>query len=58
MQKPHLKLVSGQLVEVECTLAMKKAREKFGKPFAIESGSTWKPKAVPILTAWLQTRGK
>jgi hypothetical protein len=35
-----------------------KARQRFGKPFAYEKGSDWQPKAVPVLTAWLQSRGK
>lgn len=35
-----------------------KARERHGKPFAFEAGSDWQPKAVPVLTAWLQSRWK
>ena len=31
-----------------------KARERHGKPFAFEPGSDWQPKAVPVLTEWLQ----
>lgn len=32
------------------------ARERHGKPFAWEHGSTWTPRAVPVLTEWLQSR--
>ena len=34
------------------------ARERHGKPFAHEQGSTWVPRAVPVLTAWMQSHGK
>ena len=34
------------------------ARQRHGKPFAYESGSTWKPRSVPLLTEWLQGRGR
>ena len=34
------------------------ARERHGKPFAHEQGSTWVPRAVPILTEWLQQQGR
>jgi hypothetical protein len=34
------------------------ARQRHGKPFAYETGSDWKPKSVPLLTAWLQSRGR
>jgi hypothetical protein len=34
------------------------ARERHGKPFAHEQGSKWVPMAVPVLTAWMQSRGK
>jgi len=30
------------------------ARERHGKPFAHESGSEWKPRAIPVLTEWMQ----
>jgi hypothetical protein len=33
------------------------ARERHGKPFAHESGSEWKPRAIPVLTEWMQSRG-
>lgn len=58
MPKPHLKLVGGQLIEVErdLTPAMQEARRKFGKPFAIEPGSTWKPRSTRLLTEWLSKR--
>ena len=34
------------------------ARERHGKPFAHEAGSTWVPRAVPVLTDWLQKKGR
>jgi len=34
------------------------AREIFGRPFAFEQGTTWKPRSVPLLTEWMQTRHK
>jgi len=34
------------------------ARERHGKPFAYEAGSNWKPRQVPLLTEWLQSRGR
>ena len=33
------------------------ARERHGKPFAHEQGSEWKPRAIPVLTEWMQSRG-
>ena len=38
--------------------AILKARERHGKPFSFESGSTWKPHDTPVLTAWLQSKGE
>jgi len=32
------------------------ARERHGKPFAFESGASWKPRQVPLLTEWLQSQ--
>ena len=34
------------------------ARERHGKPFAHEVGSKWVPRAVPVLTEWLQHQGR
>lgn len=34
------------------------ARQRHGKPFAYEAGSNWKPRQVPLLTEWLQGRGR
>ena len=34
------------------------ARQRHGKPFAYETGSGWKPRSVPLLTEWLQSRGR
>ncbi len=38
--------------------AVLKARERHGKPFSWEQGSYWKPHDVPVLTKWLQSRGR
>ena len=38
--------------------AVLKARERHGKPFSYEPGSTWKPHDTPVLTAWLQSKGE
>jgi hypothetical protein len=38
--------------------AILKARERHGKPFSFESGSSWKPHDTPVLTAWLQSKGE
>lgn len=32
------------------------ARQRHGKPFAFEPGSNWTPRAVPVLTEWLQSQ--
>jgi len=32
------------------------ARQRHGKPFAFEPGFNWTPRAVPVLTEWLQHR--
>jgi hypothetical protein len=34
------------------------ARERHGKPFAHEAGSQWKPRAIPVLTEWMQQQGR
>jgi hypothetical protein len=34
------------------------ARQRHGKPFAHEAGSEWKPRAVPVLTEYMQHRTK
>lgn len=38
--------------------AVIKARQRHGKPFSFEHGSDWKPHDTPVLTEWLQSRGK
>jgi len=35
-----------------------KAKARHGKLFSFEFGSDWKPHDTPVLTAWLQSRGK
>lgn len=34
------------------------ARERFGKKFAYEPGSEWKPQSEFFLTRWMRTRHK
>lgn len=36
--------------------AVSRARERFGQPFVHEAGSTWHPRATPLLTEWLSKR--
>ena len=38
--------------------AVLKAKERHGKLFSFEKGSSWKPHDTPVLTAWLQSRGE
>ena len=56
--KPHLKLVGDGAVQVArpVSAAVAKARQRHGKPFAHESGSTFKPRETPLLTEWMATR--
>ena len=34
------------------------ARQRHGKPFAADKGSTWAPRTKPVLTEWLESKGK
>lgn len=38
--------------------AVLKAKERHGKPFSYEKGSDWKPHDTPVLTQWIQSRGR
>lgn len=38
--------------------AVMRAKERHGKMFSFEKGSDWRPHDVPVLTAWLQSRGR
>ena len=51
MEKDHVK--DAIRAEKVC-----QAKVKHGKPFAYEAGSNWKPRQVPLLTEWLQSRGR
>ena len=51
--KPHLKLA-----DIKGKSPVDAARERHGKPFSHEKGSKWRPHEVPVLTAWMQGRGK
>jgi len=57
--KPMMKIVAGRPVVLHvCSDAVTQARKRHGKPFSHEPGSNWKPHEVPVLTQWLQSRGK
>ena len=58
-EKPHFRIVAGRPVStIKAESKVDLARRRHGKPFAFESGSTWKPSETPLLTRWMQTRGK
>ena len=58
-QKPHFRVVAGRPVEVSSPESrIDAARKRFGGPFSHEPGTRWKPHEVPVLTAWMQSRGK
>lgn len=54
--KPRIKLqaVSAQPARSR----VDEARIRFGGPFAHEPQTRWKPRAVPVLTEWMQSRGR
>lgn len=57
--KPRLRMVDGQIVSVRVKeTPIEAARRRFGQPFAHQTGSTWKPRAVPLLVEWMQSRGR
>lgn len=52
-------MVDGQIVSVRVKeTPIEAARRRFGQPFAHQTGSTWKPRAVPLLVEWMQSRGR
>jgi hypothetical protein len=55
--KPHFIVIAGRPVSVpKATTPVDAARKRFGKPFAHEEGSTWKPRETPLLAEWLASR--
>ena len=54
--KPHFKLHEVPLSKPQSAVDI--ARQRHGKPFAHEPGSTWKQHDTPLLLKWLQSRGK
>lgn len=55
--KPHFRVIAGRTCEVKTPASkVEQARKRFGKPFAFESGSPWKPRETPYLTEWMATR--
>ena len=56
MNKPRVQLHEVRAAKPPSKLD--RARQRFGKAFSHEPGSTWRPSETPILTKWLQTRGQ
>jgi hypothetical protein len=66
--KPRFRVIANRITQIVQTVApdaplnaadkLAQARVRFGQPFGHQPGSTWKPHEVPVLTAWLQSRGK
>lgn len=58
--KPRLKVVAGRpvVIDAEPIDKVARARQRHGKPFAHEPGSNYKPNEVPVLTRWMQSRGR
>lgn len=58
-EKPHLRIIAGRPVTVDRReSAIEAARRRFGRPFAHEPGSDWKPRQQPLLIEWLASRQK
>jgi len=58
-QKPHFRIIAGRPVSaIKAETKVDLARKRHGKPFAHEAGATWRPNETPLLTRWMQTRGK
>ena len=36
---------------------LQRARRRFGRPFAHQRGTDWKPRETPLLTEWMQRGG-
>ena len=56
--KPRLILRTRDGVPVpEPVDPVERARQRFGKKFCFEPGSTFKPRSTPLLTEWMQSKG-
>ena len=56
MNKPRVKLQEVRASKPQSKVDI--ARQRHGKPFAHEPGSTWKAHETPVLTQFLQSRRK
>ena len=61
--KPRLKVVAGRPVVIDAEprveTPVERARRRFGRPFAHETGSTYQRRPAPyVLDSWLRSRGK
>lgn len=55
--KPHLQIIAGRPVAVDPTRKrIDEARRRFGRPFAHEAGTNWRPRDTLYLTVWLAER--
>ena len=60
-EKPRLKVIAGRPVVIDEPVPetpIERARRRFGKKFSFEPGTEWKPREVPLLTEWMQSRGR
>lgn len=55
--KPHYVVIAGRPVEIN-PKRVQEARQRFGRPFCHEPGSTWTPRQTPLLLEWLAGRKK
>lgn len=57
--KPRFRIVDGKPHPVEGReTGIEAARRRFGQPFAHEPGARWKPRSTPLLTEWMQKKGR
>ena len=61
--KPRLKVIGGRpvplIVEPHVETQLERARRRFGRPFAHETGSDYRTRPAPyVLDSWLRGRGK
>lgn len=56
-EKPRFRIIAGRPVSVD-PKPIDNARRRFGRPFAHESGTDWKPRETPLLAEWMASRIK
>lgn len=56
-EKPRFRIIAGRPVSVD-PQPIDTARRRFGKKFAHEPGSTWRPRETPLLAEWMAGRIK